>query len=664
MIRSVIDLGGMHIPLLRVGTAVVGSGCAGWNAVDSLWNYGYRDVALFTEGVNMGTSRNTGSDKQTYYKLSLSGEDGDSVGQMTATLVSGGDVHGDTALCEAAGSVRSFMKLVDIGVPFPTNRFGEYVGYKTDHDPRQRATSAGPLTSRFMTECLEKSVRAKGIEVVDGLTMVEPVVRDGRIYGFFGVEHQRIGDPCFGLCLVEAKYVILATGGPAVCYRDSVYPGSQTGMTGTALRAGVHGSNLQEWQYGLASTAFRWNVSGTYQQVLPRYISVDRNGVEREFLPDYFASPEEALSMVFLKGYQWPFDIQKIHGSSFIDVVVYHEKYVLGRRVFLDFRQDPKGLDAEFRSLDPVTYEYLSQSEALLPTPIRRLQTMNPQAIALYADHGIDLYRDALEIGVCVQHHNGGLWVDSDWQTNIRGLYAVGELAGTFGAYRPGGSALNSTQVGSQRAAEHIAFRQSRDSNIGMDSVIGTQGVDLLSLLQQVSKNPIVPGAQAAFRRKYSGAFSELAAYIRDMDRMEKWDGCLADAEKELSETSVDGPDAWLAWWKNRDMVTAQRALLSAMLLAGKERGSRGSALIRDDGGVAVGADLLRYRPEQDVHGGECVLTRLVDGAWVSDYVPVRDVPECGGWFESVWRDFRGRRGLGLGGSEDQRGEDAGAGAE
>ena len=45
--------------------------------------------------------------------------------------------------------------LVELGVPFPSNEYGEFVGYKTDHDPASRATSAGPLTSKFMTEKLQ-----------------------------------------------------------------------------------------------------------------------------------------------------------------------------------------------------------------------------------------------------------------------------------------------------------------------------------------------------------------------------------------------------------------------------------------------------------------------------------------------------------------------------
>ena len=62
---------------------------------------------------------------------------------------------------------------------------------------------------------------------------------------------------------------------------------------------------------------------------------------------------------------------------------------------------------------------------------------MNPQAVRLYLDNGIDLTRDMLEIDVCAQHCNGGIAVDENWQSGVRGLYAAGEAAGTFGARRP-----------------------------------------------------------------------------------------------------------------------------------------------------------------------------------------------------------------------------------
>ena len=69
----------------------------------------------------------------------------------------------------------------------------------------------------------------------------------------------------------------------------------------------------------------------------------------------------------------------------------------------------------------------------------------------------MDLSVDRLEIALCAQHNNGGLDVDLWWQTNIEGLFAVGEVAATHGVYRPGGSALNAGQVGAARAARYIA---------------------------------------------------------------------------------------------------------------------------------------------------------------------------------------------------------------
>ena len=84
---------------------VIGTGAAGYNAAIRIAREG-KTVAIVTEGVRMGTSRNTGSDKQTYYKLGLGGEEPDSVRKMAEDLFSGGAVDGDTALCEAALSAR------------------------------------------------------------------------------------------------------------------------------------------------------------------------------------------------------------------------------------------------------------------------------------------------------------------------------------------------------------------------------------------------------------------------------------------------------------------------------------------------------------------------------------------------------------------------------
>ena len=203
----------------RYHTLIIGTGCAGFNAADKLYDLGIADIAIITEGRLMGTSRNTGSDKQTYYKLSLCGSEGDSVREMAATLYSGGGVMGEHALCEAAYSTRCFMRLVELGVPFPTNEYGEYAGYKTDHDPRSRATSCGPLTSKYMTEALERSVTKKGIEIIDHQRVIR-ILHDGEAVTGLACVSTETGE----CSIISCQNIILCTGGPAGIYKNTVYP--------------------------------------------------------------------------------------------------------------------------------------------------------------------------------------------------------------------------------------------------------------------------------------------------------------------------------------------------------------------------------------------------------------------------------------------------------
>ena len=60
---------------------------------------------------------------------------------MAETLFAGRCVDGDIALCEAALSTQCFLKLVELGVPFPRNRYGEYIGYKTAHGGKSRGSA-------------------------------------------------------------------------------------------------------------------------------------------------------------------------------------------------------------------------------------------------------------------------------------------------------------------------------------------------------------------------------------------------------------------------------------------------------------------------------------------------------------------------------------------
>lgn len=70
------------------------------------------------------------------------------------------------------------------------------------------------------------------------------------------------------------------------------------------------------------------------------------DGTEHDFLAEVIDDPGALTSLIFRKGYQWPFDIDKVHdGSSLIDILTYRETVMRGRRVFLDFRiNQPAGI--------------------------------------------------------------------------------------------------------------------------------------------------------------------------------------------------------------------------------------------------------------------------------------------------------------------------------
>ena len=630
--------------ILKVNTCIVGTGAAGYNAACRLKAFGVDDILLISENRVGGTSRNTGSDKQTYYKLSLSGSEPDSIMEMARTLFDGKAVDGDIALCEAALSTRSFMHLVESGLPFPTNRYGEYVGYKTDHDPRSRATSIGPYTSKAMTQALEKECMDLNVPFRDHLQVIR-ILSDGkRCVGLLCLDNSRTDEVHF--VAVEAANVILATGGPAGMYGSSVYPQSQHGSSGLAFEAGVRGRNLTEWQFGLASVKPRWNVSGTYMQVLPRFVSTDSEGKdEKEFLLQYFDAPEEMLSKVFLKGYQWPFDVRKVeNGSSIIDILVYMELSE-GRRVFLDFTKDPANGAFRFDALDPEAFNYLSRADALLKTPIRRLEKMNQPAIEFYRDKGVDLEKDMLEIALCAQHNNGGLDLDLWWQSNVKGLFVAGEVAGSHGVYRPGGSALNAGQVGSLRAATYIAHR-GRDGK--------SEGKTFGELLDKAVEEMTAIAVEAKgnhsnleeTEKRTTSLMSSFCGPIREektvRDFVDQIDGILSGFCRNVKYSD---PSELKRVYKLRDNLIAQKcyalSMLDYMAQGGK---SRGSALYHDDCGnkpYAFLPETFRYSLDDGSKDGLIQEMSYTEGKCTFTWRPVRPVPDEDDFFENVWREFR-----------------------
>jgi succinate dehydrogenase/fumarate reductase flavoprotein subunit len=666
-------IGNQKINVHHYNTVIVGSGAAGMNCAVHLYEFmeqkGVENprerIAVVTAGIGLGASRMSGSDKQTYYKMGTSPDVPDSAEEFAKSLTAAGCCHGDLSLAEAIGSLREFYHLVRAGVPFPHDPIGSYCGYKTDHDPYERATSAGPKTSRFMSECLEKQVRRYGIQIYDRQEVAHLLTvgmgEAKQIAAVVTIDKSKIGEDNLPITVFYCSNLVLAAGGPGELYKTSVYPKGQVGIHGLALQAGLIGENLTESQFGLASIKFRWNVSGTYMQAIPRIFSTDADGNdEREFLADFFPSMSKMATNIFLKGYQWPFDPQRIsdHQSSLIDILVFKERQT-GRRVFMDFLHNPVGSDSmnefDIDSLEQEALEYLKKTGALQDTPIERLAHMNPLAIEIYKENGIDLYSEPLEIAVCAQHNNGGFAVNKWWQSNIGRTFVIGEMAGTHGVKRPGGSALNAGQTGGLRAAEYIANVYGCDLPDYSDNQAEIDGqlTQLVVKLESYkSSSGLVPEEVI---EKIQSRVTASAGHIRELEDGRR---ALAEAVELYKDIQQQGFKLKNAQEIIKAIQAEHLALTSAAFLKAIVEllqlgsGSRGSHLVLADDGTEIHPEItnkttgktLKFKPEQE---------QLRNSILQIEYNPdepdlfrcnntePRPVPALGKAFELAWQDYR-----------------------
>ncbi|MCK4283481.1 MAG: FAD-binding protein [Candidatus Brocadiae bacterium] len=670
--RSELDFDGLKLPVFSLNTVVVGSGAAGLCCAARLWremaqsgvDHPEREIAVVTRGMGAGTSHNAGSDKQTYYKLGTHGSEPDTPHDFAETLTAGGCAHGDVALVEAENSLRAFYHLVEIGVPFPHNARGGFVGYKTDLDPRQRGTSAGPWTSRFMVRKLHAEINRCGIPILDGYHVLAVVCEQEegqrQARGLLCADMSREQEQDHGLVLFNCRNVVMAGGGPGELYSISVYPKGQMGPYAAMLEAGAVAHNLTESQFGLASLGPRWNLSGTYQQVIPRYYSTDRGGGDvREFLNPWFDSMATLATDIFLKGYQWPFDPDKVpnHGSSLIDVLLQNEMINRGRRVFVDFRRNPIATDGleEFRlqALGGEALTYLQRSGATQPTPIERLAHMNQPSIDLYREMGVDLRNEPLEVGVCNQHCNGGFAVDWWWESNVRHLFVVGELAGTHGVKRPGGSALNSGQVGALRAAQRIAHVYHEDGS-PVEELRRLAGASVARFAEDIGRVKSA-GASALDCERVKGEIQERMSRFAGMVRSPAGvKGALASGRRQwraIREKGLRQRDAGhLKALEVRELTLAHLAFLEAIqALLQRGSGSRGSHLVTDPSGLLPHPDLgdeWKFLPE-DVALREEIIEITYDAAgdrFETRVTSPRPLPTGEFWFENTWAEFRDAR--------------------
>ncbi|HGC4500521.1 FAD-binding protein [Escherichia coli] len=654
----VVTVDGVDYPLWQTDALVVGSGAAGLRAAVELKRR-QQNVLIATAGLYMGTSACSGSDKQTLFTAATAGN-GDNFTKLAEALASGGAMDHDTAYVEAVGSLHTLGGLQYLGLELPEDRYGAILRYQTDHDEAGRATSCGPRTSRLMVKVLLEEVQRLAIPVLTSATVIKLLHQrdengEDRVAGAILATGHRAHNP-WGLAIVTAPNVVLATGGPGELYRDSVYPHKCFGSLGLALEEGLTLTNLTESQFGIGTprSTFPWNLSGTYVQVIPYIYSVDAEGNEYNFLADYYRTTQELASNIFRKGYQWPFHSTRVmdFGSSLLDMAVAQEQQS-GRQVFMDFNRNPEAVPGDLPfsldRLDDDVRAYLENNDALAPSPIERLQRMNPLSISLYKMHGYDLTTQPLQFAMNNQHMNGGIEVDIWGQTSLPGCFAVGEVAGTHGVTRPGGAALNAGQVFAVRLARFIGCTQKRNIDGDIAQLVAPTLASIREIITQAHDNgtgmPL-----SVVREKIQARMSDHAGFICHADKVRRAtrDALLLSEFVQRHGLAIKhvGEVAELFMWRHMALTSAAvLTQLTHYIDAGG--GSRGARIILDRDGNSIPqtrngfCDAWRFRSERTEDKKDKLHIHYCNGIFHVRETPVREFPIIRGiWFEKNWPGF------------------------
>jgi L-aspartate oxidase len=269
---------------------------------------------------------------------------------------------------------------------------------------------------------------------MDRTMVVNLIVRNGQCYGVYALDEN--GSPV----VIRAKATIMTTGGASQLFAKNLYPADITG-DGYAMahRAGAYLVNMEFMQAGVSIVSPFINLFGNYLWDARPNLT-DRDG--KVFVPDYLPDGTTLDSVIRQKERHFPFSSRDI--SRYIEISI--QKAINEGRgtdeggVYMDF------IDTDF--------------DEVLADETRSIAKMWSTTYEWYKARGADLYRDKVQIACSAHAVNGGIYIDDDAQSNIKGLFAAGEVAaGPHGADRLGGNMSVTCQVFGRRAGRAAAAR-------------------------------------------------------------------------------------------------------------------------------------------------------------------------------------------------------------
>jgi len=338
--------------------------------------------------------------------------EGDSAEAHAADTVAAGAgmVDEAVALSVAREAAARIDDLLNFGAPFDRDEAGRLMqSREAAHSFARVVRVKGDRAGRaVMAALIERARATQSIRLVEGVTIDDIAVENGRVVGVFG---RRVADPYAEPIFFRARSTVLATGGLGGLYAITTNPGR------------VRGQGL-----GMAARAGAVIADPEFVQFHPTGIAVDRD-------PTPLASEAlrgEGATLIDQNGHRFMLDVHPDAELAPRDIVALaaHRVRAAGGEVFLDARE---ALGAEFDEMFPTVAKFCR-------------------------DAGIDPTTQPIPVAPVQHYHMGGVKTDARGRSSLPGLWVCGEAArtGLHGANRLASNSLLEAVVFGARIAEDI----------------------------------------------------------------------------------------------------------------------------------------------------------------------------------------------------------------
>lgn len=417
--------------------------------------------------------------------------------------------------------------LESYGIKFDKLPDGSFYAWAGGKQSAPLNLCAGDYTGREMIEGLIKEIKKLKIPYLDDHFVTRLFTKNKRVIGVLLMDLKTAAYK-----LVNAKATIIATGGGGMMYLFNTNAESNTGEGyAWALDLGAELVDMEMVQFH--PTGMAWPKEKRGRLITEKVrghggILKNKNG-ER-----------------FMMRYQ-PKRLE-LAGRDEVARAIYQEV------------KEGRGTKHNAVYLD-VTHWKKGQVEKLIPE--------------VFQDHqevGIDIRKQMMEVYPTMHHMMGGININEWGQTNIAGLYAVGEVTrNVHGANRLGGNSLAEGQVFGRR----VGFKAAKDAlNHLRGDQVGSSEVDKelnrLQLLQR-KKTGVSP---STLQKRLQQLLWDYVGLIRDEKKLQHAEAEIKKLQKQAENLIAHGKKELCACLEIQEMFKLAETIVVAAILRKESRGA------------------------------------------------------------------------------------------